>query len=75
MHPSIPNIIKGLSLERLFSKLASSSTLASVRRNHDIQPLKYSSKKQHKPMQSASLSSDVKKHKRMSTLKDKRILK
>ena len=66
---------RNLTTTRTDSSFSNDRTLASTRRNHDTQPLHYTAKKRHKPMQSAALSSDVKKHKRMSTLKDKRILR
>lgn len=66
---------KDISTTRTDSSFSNDRTLASTRRNHDTQPLHYKAKKRYKPMQAAELSSDVKKHKRMSTLKDRRILR
>lgn len=71
--------IKGLSLGRPFSKIAKSITDPDVsvwqaRRNADTQPLHYTRRKSHEPMQSATFKADVKKQKRMSNLKDRRIL-
>jgi len=88
-HRSLTEAIKGLPLGGPFSKLAArlvqtartdssfsnNATLASSTRNHDTQPLHYTAKKQYAPTRSMALSTDVKKHKQMSTLKDKRILR
>ena len=69
------SLCKFPSTTRTDSSFSNDATLASSMRNHDTQPLHYKAKKQYKPMQSAALKSDVKQHKRMSTMKDNRILR
>jgi hypothetical protein len=73
--------IKGLSLGGAFSKTVRTDSTASTHktlsesmRNHDTQPLHYTTEQRIKPAASKLLTVDVGKHKRMGNLEDRRIL-
>ena len=82
MYRTLSESIKGLSkLGEAFSKtirtdssFSGHDTLAESRRNHDIQPLRYSTKVHRSPQNVETLRPDVKKTKAMGNMKDERIL-